>query len=423
MGSLRGVVTHAERGPADRSSFRTSWAQPEGAVGAFTFEAQVVDVNLVNWTVDVVTKFDQKYYLNIQVSSPYAHYNRGEGFYAMPDVGAKCLVHIPSDGPPPYVAGFIMPQETIDGASADSPVGTDASKGGVTQTATAASFAGGRRRAKPGDIGITNRDGSFVRLHRGGVLQIGATELSQRLFIPLQNLITDISQNYRHQSVNGSINWFMAQGESLDDPPSIYRHTCRVRANHDQATIRVAIGKVSDVFQEPDKETRGDLEALGIGGEPVVCEVVIAPEAISADDGSFTPAARGASVFRYFFDHAGNVLLRTEANVASHVKGRLRLRVNEDTEIFGGGNAHMEFKGTGKFTAKGGLDLNGAVIRLNEGKSPVARVGSRVTVVLAPPMTLQLLLPGTAPTGVPVAVLLPAALQGFVVDGNPTVLA
>src|SRR5688572_9587611 len=275
-GSLPGVQTYSEPNPGERSTFRSSWTQPEGAVGAHIMEGQVVDINLVNWTVDVVTKFDQKYYLNIQVSSPYAHFNRGEGFYAMPDIGAKCHVCIPSDGPPPFVLDFIMPQETIDGASEDAPDGTDGGKGGVTQEATAASFAGGRRRAKPGDIGITNRDGSFVRLHRGGVLQIGSTELAQRLYIPLQNLISDISQNYEHQNTGGSINCFIAQGESSSNPPTVCRHTYRLLANDAKATVRVAIGKVSDVISEPDVETRSDLSQLGFGGasQPTVCEVI-----------------------------------------------------------------------------------------------------------------------------------------------------
>jgi hypothetical protein len=416
MGSLPGVKTYGTVGPAERRSFRSSWTQPEGAIGAHVHESTIVDINLVNWTVDVVTKFDQKRYLNIQVGSPYAHYNRGEGFYAMPDIGAKCQVCIPSDGPPPFVLSFIMPQETIDGASDDAPGGTDGSKGGVTQEATAASFAGGRRRAKPGDIGITNRDGSFLRLHRGGVLQIGSTELAQRLYIPLQNLVTDISQNYQHLNTGGSINWFVAQGESSTNPPTVSRHTYQLLANDERATVRVAIGKLSDVLKEPGANTQSDLQQLGVGtDEPIVCEVVIAPDEIEAKTGAFTDRTRGASVLRYFFDKAGNTLFRTEASVVLHVKKRLRVRVDEDVEVLGGKNFTMEFDGTGRIQIQNGLDLSVGVLRINGGTKPVATVGSFVTLTLVAPVPI-------VTSAGPGTILVGATMLGVVTTGNPTVL-
>lgn len=417
MASLPGVAAYSQPSPADRSTFRTSFTQPEGAVGAHIHEGQVVDVNLVNWTVDVITKYDQKYYLNVQVSSPYMHFNRGEGFFAMPDVGAKCHVCVPSDGPPPYVLDFIMPQETIDGTSDDAPDGTDGSKGGVTQSATAASFAGGRKRAKPGDIGITGRDGQFVILHRGGVLQIGSTSLAQRIYIPLQNLITDISQNYRHYNTGGSVNWFVANGESSSNPPTVCRHTYQLLANDEKATVRVAIGKLSDVITEPDEQTRSDVQQLGVGtDQPVVCEVVVAPDSIDAKSGDLTDATRGASVLRYFFDKSGNTLLRTSGSVVVRVGKRLRVRATENVELFGAKDFTFEFEGVGRLQATGGLDLAGKVIRLNGGTRPVATVGSLVTIVLNAPV------PITTSAG-PGTILVGATMTGIVQNGVPNILA
>lgn len=417
MASLPGVAAYSQPSPADRSTFRTSFTQPEGAVGAHIHEGQVVDVNLVNWTVDVITKYDQKYYLNVQVSSPYMHFNRGEGFFAMPDVGAKCHVCVPSDGPPPYVLDFIMPQETIDGTSDDAPDGTDGSKGGVTQSATAASFAGGRKRAKPGDIGITGRDGQFVILHRGGVLQIGSTSLAQRIYIPLQNLITDISQNYRHYNTGGSVNWFVANGESSSNPPTVCRHTYQLLANDEKATVRVAIGKLSDVITEPDEQTRSDIQQLGVGtDQPVVCEVVVAPDSIDAKSGDLTDATRGASVLRYFFDKSGNTLLRTSGSVVVRVGKRLRVRATENVELFGAKDFTFEFEGVGRLQATGGLDLAGKVIRLNGGTRPVATVGSLVSVVLTAPVNIVTTAgPGTIQVG--------ATMTGIIQNGVPNILA
>lgn len=382
-------------------------------------EGQVVDVNLMNWTVDVITKFDQKFYGNIQVSTPYAHFNRGEGFYAMPDIGAKCYVCIPSDGPPPFVQSFIMPMETIDGASEDAPNGTDGGKGGVTQEATAASFAGGRKRAKPGDIGITNRDGSFVHLHRGGVLQIGATELAQRIYIPLQNLITDISQNYEHQNTGGSINWFIAHGESSSNPPTVSRHTYRLLANDEKATVRVAIGKLSDVIKEPEEQVRSDLTQLGFGSEPTVCEVLIAPGAIDPERGDMTSETRGASVLRYFFDKAGNTLFRTHGSIVVRAKGKLRMRVTGDVDINGGGNMALTFAGSGRIAVSGGLDITAPIIRLNGGTAPCARVGSTVTMAVVAPIPIVVSVAGVPSPG---TILTGAVFTGIIVTGSPNVL-
>jgi hypothetical protein len=420
MGSLPGVITHASRGPADRSSFRSSWTQPEGAVGAHVHEAQIVDVNLVNWTVDVVTKFDQRRYLNIQVSSPYAHFNRGEGFYVMPDIGAKCQVCIPSDGPPPFVLAFVMPMETIDGASEDAPDGTDGSKGAVTQESTAASFAGGRKRAKPGDIGITNRDGSFFRMHRGGVLQIGASSLAQRLYIPVKNLVSDISENYQHLNTGGSINWFVAQGESDSNPPTVSRHTYQLAANDEKATVRVAIGKVRDAFSEPDEGTREDMAAAGVDTDDVVVEVVIAPEAIDGKSGDYSSDTRKESVLRYFFDKSGNTLFRTEASVVLRAKGKLRLRVDDDVNIVGGGNVNMQFAGVGRLEVGQGLDISSTVLRLNAGSKPVATVGSLVQFTVAAPVPVTVVVAGVPSPG---TILVGAVMTGIVMTGNPTVLA
>lgn len=419
MGSLPGVRTYAEPNPAERASFRSSWTQPEGATGAFWLESQVVDLNLVNWTVDVVTKFDQRSYLGIQVASPYAHFNRGEGFFAMPDVGAKCYVCIPSDGPPPFVGCFIMPMETIDGASEEAPGGTDGGKGGVTQEATAASFAGGRTRAKPGDIGIRNRDGSFVYLHRGGVLQIGASELAQRIYIPLQNLITDISENYRHQSVNGSINWFVSHGESSTNPPSVSRHTYRILAGDAKASVRVAIGKLSDVVKEPHKDTRSDLINLGFGKDPVVCEVMLAPEAISADDGAMTPDTSKTSVLRYYFDKKGNTLFRTEGNVYLRTSQKLTMRIGSDLDIKGEGNFGMSFTGLGRLEAGAGLDISAPVVRINGGRAPAARVGSTVMMTVTTPIPVTVIVAGVPSPG---TILTGSVFSGIVSTGNPQVL-
>lgn len=107
-----------------------------GGRSAHIYEGKVVDLNMNLWTVDVISQFDQRTYPNVQVSSPYMHSDRGSGIYVMPEIGAKCHVCVPSDGPPPFVLDFIMPQEGM--ARPDIPDQGD----GALQPNTDATFSG-----------------------------------------------------------------------------------------------------------------------------------------------------------------------------------------------------------------------------------------------------------------------------------------
>lgn len=372
---LLGVDTELNQDKLQDSKFRSSWSQTEGGTGARIYEGTVVDVNLVLWTVDVVSAFDSKIWPEVQISSPYIHSNNGEGIYAMPDVGAKCHVCIPSEGSPPFVLDFIMVHEAKQ---------TD-TEGEVEEPA----YSGGRERAKMGDIYIKGRNGNFVTLHRGGVLQIGATELAQRIYIPLQNLVTDISQNYRHYNTGGSINWFLASSESENNPSTISKHTYRLQAADERASIRVSVGRIKDFVTEPiDDEasesnavvsgTRTDLENMNIGAEPIVCEVVLAPDGFGADDGSIDKNTPGQTKLRYFFDESGAAFMRCEGSVLLRTKGQLKLVASGDVDISTDNNFRLRVKNTSRIEGGDQLDIKAGSITMQGGTAAAAHVGSIV---------------------------------------------
>lgn len=399
--------------------FRTSWTQPEGMVPAYIVECTVADLNLKLWTVDAVSKYDQHFYPNVQVGSPYMHYDSGEGIYVMPDIGAKCHVCIPSDGPPPFVLDFIMPQESIPQVDTTDGTGGDGDTASFT-------FGGGRVRPKPGDIYIRGRNENFVILHRGGVLQIGATELAQRIYIPLQNLITDISENYRHYNTGGSINWFLAKGESETNPPTILKETYRLLAADKKASIRIAVGKLRDFVPEPKDGANSDLNQLDIGiSEPIVCEVVLAPDGFGADNGSSDSSTINATKLRYFFDKAGGAFLRSESSVLLFIREKLRLVVKNDINISTAKSFTLTAKKTGRVDGGDLLEITGKVTKINGGSKSVAHVGSLVDITIP----LQGLATTPAALGVPSIILpihpitgLPQKLAGVVVTGNATIL-
>jgi len=378
------------------------WFQSEGGSAAYIHEARILDVNFVNWTVDVQTQFDNKSYFDIQVASPYLHPNHGEGIYAMPEVNAKCLVCIPSDGPPPFVLAFIMPAEDQT---------TDAYKG--------SGFAGGRRRAKSGDIALRGRDGQFIVLHRGGVLEIGATPVAKRIYIPLQNVITDISQQYEHHNTGGSIKWGIASSSTDDNPETEFIQTFRLYANDEKADVRLAVGKV----HQPTPEPAGDAGSLSLynevlDGKPIAVEIAIAPGGYDAGTGTVDASAQAGTKLKLLFTREGGAFLRAEGKVGIRIKKKLQLDLDDDMSIGCKGVVTIASEKKIALRAKNGLDISAekGVVRINGGSKPVATVGSTVNVIIAAPVPIIVDgKPGTITSG--------AVMQGLVASGNPTVLA
>lgn len=419
--ALKGLDLKSGADPSQRTAFRTSWMQPEGGVGAHVMEGKIVNINLATWTVDFISQFDQKFYFNVQVASSYMHSNSGEGIYAFPEVGSKCMLCIPSDGPPPFILAFIMPVEVIPDTSTDeAPSGTQ-SRGGPSKTNTGASFAGGRVRPKPGDIYIKGRDGNFCILHRGGVLEIGATELAQRIYIPLRNLITDISQNYHHYNSGGAIVWGVQDGPSETKPPTSWKQTFRLLANEEKGTVRVAVGKFSDVVQEQDTEDVSGLNQLDIGtDEPIVCEVILAPEAIEVDSGTADANTSKKTKLRFFFDKKGGSYLRCDGSLFFSVKKKLRVVANDDIDIIGRKNFKLIVSQVARIQGGKLLELStdGGVVKLNAGSKPVATVGSQVLIAVPPGLAVL------SPAGTPIGIVTPGfTMFGTVTTGNPTVQA
>jgi len=403
------------RTPLERTSMRGSWTQPQGGAPAFIHEARVLDFNLVTWTVDVRTQFDQKFFPNVQVASPYMHANRGEGWYCIPEVNAKCLVCIPSDGPPPFVLAFIMPMETPEDPEGS---GDETKAAETTGTNQGAVFSGGRSRGKPGDQIWRGRDGNFVILHRGGVLQIGATELAQRIYIPLGNIVTDISQNYEHHNTGGSINWGMSTSFTDDNPETEFRQTFRMYANDERSDVRVAVGKVHQPVPEPSGDA-GELSAnsnLELGRQ-IAFELVVAPGGFETESGAPAGDAAKLTKLRLFFDAEGGGFLRAEGAVNVRIKKKLRIVADGGIDISTKKTCQLSSDEVVRVLGKKGVQItaaDGAVV-LNGGDTPVAAVGSAVDILVSIPVPIVV-------GGVPGVISAGAKFTGFVVNGSSKVL-
>lgn len=343
-------------------------------------QGRVVNINIVNWTVDVNCSFDRKRFFEVQVSSPYVNYNNGEGLSIFPEVGSVCVVCVPGDSSPPFVLAFLMPHQLTNGAAADAPAGTR-SHGAPANSATDASFAGNRPKAVPGDIYLTGRDGNFVILRRGGVLQMGSTELAQRICVPLGNLVTDISGTYEHFNSGGATVWGIQEGVNQTTIPSQHLQTFRIFANDKYADIKIASGKVFNPMPEPDGGAALSAAGVGAGSDnPIIFELSVAPKGFVAESGDTADGNTSkSSVLRFLFDRTGNTFLRCEGTLTMQVTKKVTLTLKDDISITG--QKSMTVKVQNGMDLNGGsyAHLDGDIVLLGPGAQPVARLGDAVS--------------------------------------------
>jgi hypothetical protein len=213
----------------------TGGVAESGYYPALIETARIVNVNVLDWSIDLVTEYANKRFFDIQWMSPYLHYANGEGIYVMPEVGATCWICRPSAGKlaTPFVLGF---KTEIDERDVEGGVGP------------ALNFRANRQTLNPGDMMMKTRDENFVILRRGGVVQIGATPTAQRLYVPIGNLIRDMCQGYLLQSFGGDMEWCVDRTDqsSAGDTKTSFRLRSKVTAADPEHAVFLTCGSHPD---------------------------------------------------------------------------------------------------------------------------------------------------------------------------------
>lgn len=394
-----------------------------GSDPADIVQGKVINVNMALYTVDVYSSFDRKRYMDVPVSSPYMHYANGEGLSVIPEVGSVCYICTPGDSSGPFVLAFVMPHANVDTSTEDSPQG-QRSKSTPTGGGDA-SYAGNRPKGKPGDVSLSTRDGNFVRLHRGGVLQIGASELAQRIYVPLGNLVTDISENYQHLNTGGAISWGIQDGPSEEKFPAQFLHTFRVFANDKFADIKLAMGRVFNPVPDYGSGTNNT------DSVPCIMELAIAPksfDAVTGDIKNNEPSVE--TILHFLFDRDGNMFLQVKGRVKLKCEKTFELNVTEAVTVTAGGDMNYTANGLATFTGKGGAHIKGKIVRIGPGKRPAASQGDLVTsFIMAMPcviVTAAPFIPGTPNPCIisigPPSLVPPMGIPGSITSGEPSVL-
>ena len=182
-------------------------ATPEQAMGSPSILRGVIaGVNASKFTVDVDLPAGERRMNGIPFAGAYMNPTHGAGSYVMPEIGAECFVFILSDGTK-FVLGYSIGEfSKQDDADALVPSDFLPDHGGL------------REPMEPGDIYMGTSDGNTVILRKGGLVQIGATGLSQRVYIPVENMVRDYFQRYQAISPLGGIEWGHATLVSDENP-------------------------------------------------------------------------------------------------------------------------------------------------------------------------------------------------------------
>lgn len=200
--------------------------------GALVEKARVITVNTRDYTCDVATEFTQKTRFDIPFMVPYCNQNQGEGINFMPEVGSTCWICAPSEGGRDH---FILGWAMVD-------------EGGA--------YRGGREQLNSGDIHFSTRDGNFLHLRRGGIVQIGATPICQRVYIPIRNIMQDFAENYELHTPGGDMTWTVARKDEDAD-------------GHQRCTWALGVKEFAD---DPNEDPIGVLKfgSHGEGNETIL---------------------------------------------------------------------------------------------------------------------------------------------------------
>lgn len=294
---MAGPAQSSTNNSPSKSGFDPAWIE----------KGTVFDVDLNNWTVDVVSEYSGKVWEKVQWASAYFHTHDGEGIFAMPEPGAVCLVVDPSDDVTPYVLAFLgsfelegAPQANLEDSAGEASLETEevsavapktTTSSGTGQSTSTASARGGRPYLNPGDIMIRTRDKNFVALRRGGVLQLGSTPTCQTIYIPINNFLRQFAENYEVSTPGGMLYWSVERQENdpSGEAPILWRLALRDKAQNNKADVQLKMGHVDD-------SVRYLLE--------------VAPKSISVPDGSVV-----SPKFRMSVDITGNQEVEMEGSL------------------------------------------------------------------------------------------------------------
>jgi hypothetical protein len=330
-------------------------------------KARVVNVNIRDYTVDVRTMSNFVAQFDVPFMCDYCHPAMGEGVNFMPEVGSICWLCKPSDAPKTahgsdyLVLGWSMPAE-----------------GGSVRT--------GRELLNPGDLHFSTRDGNFIFVRRGGIVQIGATPIAQTIYLPIRNIIQQFCENYELHTPGGDLTWTVERQEAD-------------MGGHKMTTFLLAAHEFAD---DPAKDP---IVALKVGSHGQGVDTILSLQVLNAGGGTSTAELK--------ITKQGQIDLTAQMKVKFDLKNDFEIEVanllkakattvevegTATTTVKGGTSVNVDGGGTTMALSAGGAKVDGPAVDLGDAQDPAAKANLALMQWIAQVTGLL----GGASAGVPV---------------------
>ncbi len=198
-------------------------SKTRSSLGAVRLELGVItDVDYVNSVVSVRTEMSEQPSYRVPLISPYINQTTSEGIRWMPKGGETVIMAIFSDGTR-RILGFV----------------------GVDEEG---SHNYGFGEMNGGDFFIRGGNNSFLRIHSGGVVEIGSSPLCSSIYIPTRNITHHIAENWILDTFAGSLEFKTDRAEDSDEghTPTYMMLNLKEFADDENELVRCKIGGGQD---------------------------------------------------------------------------------------------------------------------------------------------------------------------------------
>ncbi len=291
-------------------------ATHQGTTPAMIQHGRVLDVDAATYRLVVATEYTKKVLSGVSFATPYQHFANGEGIYFMPEVGSLVWLCEPSDGSMPFVLGWCPAQVEGD-------------------------FRSRKKDLNPGDIYLGTRDDNFLILRRGGIVQIGGGPLSQRMYLPVENMIRDFCENYSLNTLGGSLDWTVRRTETDTD-------------GHRPSTLLLSAKQFAD--------NQGTAAELQVGSH-------------DGDD---------ATILSLRIKESGDKGAATNISLKLKNDGTVEWNVKKDIQAKIGGNVDLQIKGNVVLKADGTVSLESVGAGSYKGSTFTAEASTGPATVKSP---------------------------------------
>ena len=193
-------------------------------------------LGFVRLEVAIITEIDyenQCYFLRSEMSeqpsyrvpimSPYIDDQTSAGFKVCPRVGSICIAAQLSDGRR-CILGFLPTDDTEGKMDA------------------------GFEPMVSGDMLFQGPEGNFVKIRSGGIVEIGSTPICSTIYLPIRNIIHNISENFIIDTFAGSFEYKVERQEDNGDGHQKCKFLMNVKefADDENELVRIRAGAVTD---------------------------------------------------------------------------------------------------------------------------------------------------------------------------------